>query len=203
VQINLLNEIELVILLFLITKWISAFFSSIFIQLNPELNAFQRKFTSEVLRCDEMERQINYIGQELLKDGIFMPDVANSNVPSAPKPREMVDLEDQLEKTENEIKELSTNSNTLSLYQYYVELKELQCVLEKTKPFFSAQENDANSAGTGGEGNKNFSVVAGVLAREKVYAFEIMLWRISKGNVFLRQAEIETPFKDPVTVIPK
>jgi V-type H+-transporting ATPase subunit a len=177
------------------------FFSSIFIQLNPELNAFQRKFTSEVLRCDEMERQINYIGQELLKDGFCMPDVSTSNVPSAPKPREMVDLEDQLEKTENEIKELSTNSNTL--YQYYVELKELQCVLEKTKPFFSAQENDANSAVASGDGTKNFSVVAGVLAREKVYAFEIMLWRISKGNVFLRQAEIETPFKDPVTVIPK
>jgi len=30
--------------------------------------------------------------------------------------------------------------------------------------------------------------------------FERMLWRVCRGNVFLRQAEIENPLEDPVTV---
>lgn len=36
--------------------------------------------------------------------------------------------------------------------------------------------------------------------RERIPAFERMLWRACRGNVFLRQAEIETPLEDPSTV---
>lgn len=42
--------------------------------------------------------------------------------------------------------------------------------------------------------------VAGVINRERVPAFERMLWRISRGNVFLRQAELDKPLEDPATV---
>lgn len=42
--------------------------------------------------------------------------------------------------------------------------------------------------------------VAGVVPRERVPAFERMLWRISRGNVFLRQAELDQPLEDPSTV---
>ncbi|KAG5882900.1 hypothetical protein JTB14_020168 [Gonioctena quinquepunctata] len=41
--------------------------------------------------------------------------------------------------------------------------------------------------------------VAGVILRERIPAFERMLWRACRGNVFLRQAEIETPLEDPST----
>ena len=44
------------------------------------------------------------------------------------------------------------------------------------------------------------SFVAGVILRERIPAFERMLWRACRGNVFLRQAEIETPLEDPTTV---
>ena len=43
--------------------------------------------------------------------------------------------------------------------------------------------------------------VAGVINRERMPAFERMLWRISRGNVFLRQASLEQPLEDPSTVI--
>ncbi|CAG4919632.1 unnamed protein product [Colias eurytheme] len=39
--------------------------------------------------------------------------------------------------------------------------------------------------------------VAGVILRERIPAFERMLWRACRGNVFLRQAEIDTPLEDP------
>lgn len=42
--------------------------------------------------------------------------------------------------------------------------------------------------------------VGGVINRERVPAFERMLWRISRGNVFLRQTELDKPLEDPATV---
>ena len=44
------------------------------------------------------------------------------------------------------------------------------------------------------------SFVAGVVLRERLPAFERLLWRACRGNVFLRQAEIETALEDPATV---
>uniref|UniRef100_G3PRS2 V-type proton ATPase subunit a n=1 Tax=Gasterosteus aculeatus aculeatus TaxID=481459 RepID=G3PRS2_GASAC len=41
--------------------------------------------------------------------------------------------------------------------------------------------------------------VAGVIGRERIPTFERMLWRVCRGNVFLRKAEIEDPLEDPAT----
>lgn len=46
----------------------------------------------------------------------------------------------------------------------------------------------------------SFSFVAGVILRERLPAFERMLWRACRGNVFLRQAMIEAPLEDPSNV---
>ena len=40
------------------------------VQLNPDVSAFQRKFTNEVRRCDEMERKLRFLSNELEKAGI-------------------------------------------------------------------------------------------------------------------------------------
>lgn len=60
-------------------------------QLNPDVNAFQRKFVNEVRRCDEMERKLRYIEAEVHKDGVHIPAVKEA--PRAPNPREIIDLE--------------------------------------------------------------------------------------------------------------
>jgi V-type H+-transporting ATPase subunit a len=44
------------------------------------------------------------------------------------------------------------------------------------------------------------SFVAGVILRERLPAFERLLWRACRGNVFLRQAEITEPLEDPTSV---
>uniref|UniRef100_A0A673W8X9 V-type proton ATPase subunit a n=1 Tax=Salmo trutta TaxID=8032 RepID=A0A673W8X9_SALTR len=41
--------------------------------------------------------------------------------------------------------------------------------------------------------------VAGVISRERIPTFERMLWRVCRGNVFLRQADIEDSLEDPAT----
>ncbi|XP_065129202.2 V-type proton ATPase 116 kDa subunit a isoform X1 [Paramisgurnus dabryanus] len=41
--------------------------------------------------------------------------------------------------------------------------------------------------------------VAGVIGRERIPTFERMLWRVCRGNVFLRQADIDDSLEDPTT----
>lgn len=42
--------------------------------------------------------------------------------------------------------------------------------------------------------------MAGAIHRERIHAFEQMLWRICRGNVFIRYSEILMPLSDPHTV---
>jgi V-type H+-transporting ATPase subunit a len=94
------------------------------------LSAFQRKFTAEVRRCDEMERKVTYIRKELIKDEMEVKDLF-TDLPAVPNPREFIDLEALFEKTENEIMELSENFS--QLLQNFQELTELRYVLERTQ----------------------------------------------------------------------
>ncbi|CAH1276403.1 unnamed protein product [Diabrotica balteata] len=176
-----------------------------FRDLNPDVNAFQRKFVNEVRRCDEMERKLRYLEKEIKKDGIPMLDTGEN--PEAPQPREMIDLEATFEKLENELREV--NQNAEALKRNFLELTELKQILRKTQVFFdemadpSREEEQVTLLGeeglrAGGQALK-LGFVAGVILRERIPAFERMLWRACRGNVFLRQAEIETPLEDPAS----
>jgi len=168
------------------------------------VNAFQRKFVTEVRRCDELERKIRYIETEIKKDGIVLPDIQD-DIPRAPNPREIIDLEAHLEKTESEMIELAQNE--VNMKSNYLELTELRKVLENTQGFFSDQEVlNLDSSNRGGGDNEaaaqhrgRLGFVAGVINRERVFAFERMLWRISRGNVFLKRSDLDEPLNDPAT----
>lgn len=179
-----------------------------FRDLNPDVNAFQRKFVNEVRRCDEMERKLRFLEKEIRKDDIPMLDTGEN--PDAPLPREMIDLEATFEKLENEMKEVNTNAEALK--KNFLELTELKHILRKTQLFFEESERNvvddaqtalASDGGVGAEPSMGsplrLGFVAGVILRERLPAFERMLWRACRGNVFLRTAEIDSPLEDPVT----
>uniref|UniRef100_A0A3B4B3I5 V-type proton ATPase subunit a n=1 Tax=Periophthalmus magnuspinnatus TaxID=409849 RepID=A0A3B4B3I5_9GOBI len=172
------------------------------LQLNPDVNVFQRKFVNEVRRCEEMDRKL-FVEKEIRKANI--PTVDTGENPEVPFPRDMIDLEATFEKLENELKEINTNQEALK--KNFLELTELKHILRRTQQFFDEME-DPNlleessalmEASEGGRGAPLRLFVAGVISRERIPTFERMLWRVCRGNVFLRKAEIEDPLEDPTT----
>ncbi|XP_075033008.1 V-type proton ATPase 116 kDa subunit a 1 isoform X5 [Mixophyes fleayi] len=183
-----------------------------FRDLNPDVNVFQRKFVNEVRRCEEMDRKLRFVEKEIKKAS--MPIIDTGENPEVPFPRDMIDLEANFEKIENELKEINTNQEALK--RNFLELTELKYILRKTQQFFdeaqlhhhqqmadpdlleeSSSLLEPSEIGRGAPLRLGF--VAGVINRERIPTFERMLWRVCRGNVFLRQAEIENPLEDPVT----
>ncbi|KAM3921188.1 V-type proton ATPase 116 kDa subunit a 1 isoform 5-T5 [Leptodactylus fuscus] len=183
-----------------------------FRDLNPDVNVFQRKFVNEVRRCEEMDRKLRFVEKEIKKASIPILDTGEN--PEVPFPRDMIDLEANFEKIENELKEINTNQEALK--RNFLELTELKYILRKTQQFFdeaqlhhhqqmadpdlleeSSSLLEPSEMGRGAPLRLGF--VAGVINRERIPTFERMLWRVCRGNVFLRQAEIENPLEDPVT----
>uniref|UniRef100_A0AAR2LA85 V-type proton ATPase subunit a n=1 Tax=Pygocentrus nattereri TaxID=42514 RepID=A0AAR2LA85_PYGNA len=169
-----------------------------FRDLNPDVNVFQRKFVNEVRRCEEMDRKLRFVEKEIKKANINIVDTGEN--PEVPFPRDMIDLEATFEKLENELKEINTNQEALK--KNFLELTELKHILRRTQQFFDEVLKSLKLS--------SFSFwsfifhifiqfVAGVIGRERIPTFERMLWRVCRGNVFLRQADIEDPLEDPTT----
>ncbi|KAL2100817.1 hypothetical protein ACEWY4_002578 [Coilia grayii] len=175
-----------------------------FRDLNPDVNVFQRKFVNEVRRCEEMDRKLRFVEKEIKRANIPIVDTGEN--PEVPLPRDMIDLEATFEKLENELKEINTNQEALK--KNFLELTELKHILRRTQQFFDEMEDpalmeesstllDPSEVGRGAPLRLGF--VAGVIGRERIPTFERMLWRVCRGNVFLRQADIEDPLEDPTT----
>jgi V-type H+-transporting ATPase subunit a len=45
-----------------------------YLQLNPEVNAFQRIFVRDIRRFDELERKLRYLGAQIKKEGLAEPE---------------------------------------------------------------------------------------------------------------------------------
>ncbi|CAH1793628.1 unnamed protein product [Owenia fusiformis] len=180
-----------------------------FKDLNPEVNAFQRKFVAEVRRCDEMERQLRFFEGEIKKEEIKY-ELSYPN-PEAPFPRDMVDLEATFDKLENELKEIHSNAETI--HKNYNELTELKYVLRKTADFFeeehgldevsdmlthptSDRRHLVSPVASRYETETHLGFVAGVVLRERMAAFERLLWFACRGNVYIKTAEIEELIDD-------
>uniref|UniRef100_A0A8C2JDS0 V-type proton ATPase subunit a n=1 Tax=Cyprinus carpio TaxID=7962 RepID=A0A8C2JDS0_CYPCA len=169
-----------------------------FRDLNPDVNVFQRKFVNEVRRCEEMDRK--------LSEWIHTCTNTYTKTSDSPGSSEMTHS-------------CKINTNQEALKKNFLELTELKHILRRTQQFFDETRCYRSPV------NQNLlyteitictlkplctlliiqvclpcRFVAGVINRERIPTFERMLWRVCRGNVFLRQTEIEDPLEDPTTV---
>lgn len=166
-----------------------------------------------------MERQLRYFYAQMEKAGIPLRKLdLDMETLAAPTTTEIDELSERSQGLENRIFQLNDSYETLKKRE--VELTEWRWVLREAGGFFdrahgnveeiraSTDDDDApllqdveqhNSAP---EVDRSFSVmnigfVAGVISRDRVAAFERILWRTLRGNLYMNQSEIPEPLIDP------
>ncbi|PSS00543.1 V-type proton ATPase subunit A [Coniella lustricola] len=190
-----------------------------FRDLNGEVSAFQRAFTQEIRRLDNVERQLRYFYAQMEKSAVPLRKLdLDTEILAPPTTTEIDELAERSQGLENRVFQLNDSYETLKKRE--VELTEWRWVLREAGGFFdrahgnveeiraSTDEDDApllqdveqhNSAP---DVDHSFSVmnigfVAGVIPRERVAAFERILWRTLRGNLYMNQSEIPEPLVDP------
>ncbi|TXG64613.1 hypothetical protein EZV62_011607 [Acer yangbiense] len=185
-----------------------------FKDLNSEKSPFQRTYATQIKKCGEMARKLRFFKEQMLKAGL------TPSIKSTRADNDIDNLEVKLGELEAELVEM--NANGEKLQRNYSELVEYKLVLQKAGEFFSsvlssatAQQREMESQQTGEESIETplleqekftdqskqikLGFIAGLVAREKSMAFERILFRATRGNVFLKQAEVEEPVIDPVS----
>ncbi|KAI0485633.1 V-type ATPase, V0 complex, 116kDa subunit family [Xylaria cf. heliscus] len=190
-----------------------------FRDLNGDVSAFQRTFTQEIRRLDNVERQLRYFHAQMDKASIPLRRLdLDVETLAPPTTSEIDELADRSQGLEQRIAQLNDSYETLKKRE--VELTEWRWVLREAGGFFdrahgnvdeiraSTEDDDApllqdvEQHNQTGDVERSFSgmnigFVAGVINRERVAAFERILWRTLRGNLYMNQSEIPEPLIDP------
>ncbi|MGH0156715.1 UNVERIFIED_CONTAM: hypothetical protein FKN15_032048 [Acipenser sinensis] len=173
-----------------------------FRDLNPNVNAFQRKFVNEIKRCEEMERILVYLLREIKKADIPLPE-GDVN-PVAPLPKHVMLIMEQLQKLDVELREVTKNKEKLK--KNLLELTEYTHMLRVTRNFVqrNAEQEPSQSQYEEFPSLEKESFMEytnmqrmGAKLGGKIEAFERMLWRVCKGYTILSYAEIDDVIEDP------
>jgi V-type H+-transporting ATPase subunit a len=114
-----------------------------------------------------------------------------------------------LEERESEL--LQLNSNRDMLRRNYNELTELKFVLEKDNEFFQSDnsahdvdtdhnDDDAEVQFHSGYASGRLGFMTGAIETAKLATLERVLWRATRGNLYMRAAGIRQSIEDPKTV---
>ncbi|RMZ89828.1 hypothetical protein DV736_g2950, partial [Chaetothyriales sp. CBS 134916] len=200
-----------------------------FRDLNADTTAFQRTFTQEIRRLDNVERQLRYFKAQMEKEGIEPRSRFDfdENMLAVPQASDIDELAEKAEVLEGRISSLNESYETLKRRE--TELTEWRWVLREAGGFFdraqgareeirpSTDEDDApllrhveaEEGRVNGDANPahhqssfgamNIGFVSGVIPRERLAAFERILWRTLRGNLYMNQSEIADPIVNPET----
>ncbi|KAJ9589248.1 hypothetical protein L9F63_017547, partial [Diploptera punctata] len=186
---------------------------------------YHYQLANKIRICTEMERRLRYFEMEIMKEDdieIYEPEENYE----ALKPQNMSDLASVLSDMENELLYLSDKYK--ALLGTNLDLLQMEEIIYKTDDSFDNNKADINtrasimrSSGTLEKsasreefirkfreetgmklGNSHYEFVAGVIPQKNVYNFEVMLYRVGRGNLFYKMKPIETPFDDPKSPVP-
>ncbi|KAM3913424.1 V-type proton ATPase 116 kDa subunit a 3 [Leptodactylus fuscus] len=177
-----------------------------FRDLNQNVNAFQRRYVSEIRRCEDMETTFGYLEQELRKAGMKIP--ISSSSPPAPSPKDALRIQEESEQLAKELREVSGNRQTLQ--ERLRELREYANILRESQRFtgpLPESESWRERADTDpmidptivSRHDLRVSFMAGVIHPWRMNSFERLLWRACRGYLIVNFVEMSEPMEDPVT----
>ncbi|GAA5989283.1 hypothetical protein JCM10908_001240 [Rhodotorula pacifica] len=186
-----------------------------FKDLNPNVKPFQRTYVSQIRRCDEAERRLRFLTQQIAAQEIHIRPFEETSalIANMSGPQALEELDSRL--TESEQRVVAMNTSYDNLEKRALELEEARQVLRETERFFleaqgrsrdirssfEQEEGEALlgnveaaglSAGEGGLGGGfELEFVAGTIDRARMPTFERVLWRVLRGNLYMNSAEID------------
>ncbi|KAI7743675.1 hypothetical protein M8C21_004123 [Ambrosia artemisiifolia] len=162
-----------------------------------------------------MARKLRFFRDQMYKAGVSASKFAYGSVIT------LDELEIKLGELESELIEMNANSEKLQ--QAYNELLEYRLVLKKMGEVYNSAQRKATARHREQENRRvvegaidspllleqemtidsskqvKLGYVSGLVPRDKSMAFERILFRATRGNVFLKQESIEEPVIDPVS----
>uniref|UniRef100_A0A8C5DB57 V-type proton ATPase subunit a n=1 Tax=Gouania willdenowi TaxID=441366 RepID=A0A8C5DB57_GOUWI len=168
-----------------------------FRDLNPNVNAFQRKFVGEVRRCEELQK--TFSKDRIGCMGALAPPCPT---PSAPQPRELLAIEEESERLARELREVSfvycePQKGSFSLLGAMT-----SGILTKTHPLTASQVEKSSTFFLSFlifMESTCVSFVAGVVHPWKVPSFERLLWRACRGFILVEFCEMDNQLVHPET----
>ncbi|KAL0094244.1 V-type ATPase, V0 complex, 116kDa subunit family [Phycomyces blakesleeanus] len=169
-----------------------------FIDLNPDLNPFQRHYVAQIRRLDAMERQCRFLQTQIEHAGITIQTLKNPESTRARSAQQVDDLEETLGRHESRMVEMNVSYE--SLQHRFLQLTELRHVLGESETFFR-QAYTLDDTAPLLNSTSDISLldmssiypghVTGVIERSKVATFERVLWRSLRGNLLMYSVEID------------
>jgi len=174
-----------------------------FRDLNPHVNAYQRNFINEVKRADEMLRRLRNFDKHIES---YNKEASQSRTPKIrieplnaedyAKVQAIDELETKFEGLEKQVQEISTHLE--ALIRNLNQLIEIQQVLNfgEVARAHRPDERD-DEAFTIEDSLIKFGSISGVIARNRFPMFEKILFRATRGNLFMKHSELRAKIKDP------
>lgn len=167
-------------------------------------------------------RHLGYFNSQMEKTGIALRKLdLDTESLASPSTTEIDELAERSEKLEQRVSALNDSYETLKKREG--DLTEWRWVLREAGSFFDRAHGNVDEIRASMDGNEddaplladveqhraapdversfggmNIGFVAGVIGRDRVGAFERILWRTLRGNLYMNQSEIPEPLINPV-----
>jgi V-type H+-transporting ATPase subunit a len=177
--------------------------------MNPGVTAPHRAFVNDVRRIDELERKLRFFESQITKfsQKYERPDLLDAMGQDFSIGADLrlegqghtsiPELENEFEDLERAILELNQGED--GLRRMIAETLEKKVVMEAVSIFFDEGGHQGQSVPLLSGGGSSLSTIVGSIPRERAGVFERVLWRVTRGNIFIKSVDLDADVYDPQT----
>lgn len=115
-------------------------------QLNESVSAFQRRFTVDIRRCEELEKSFTFLEEQVRRAGLALPP-PEGRLP-APPPRDLLRIQEETERLAQELRDVQGNHQALRAQLHQLQLHSAVLQQNHGPPLAAAHDDGPSSERT-------------------------------------------------------